>query len=409
MRSSKQRSRSKPNRNRSVGNIVNRVFDSSGPEGKVRGTPQQIIDKYNQLTRDAQLSNDRVAAENFQQHAEHYTRMLGDAMREAETRRDPNEGVTNGQNGHGGQQNGQNGQNGGGTGNDRVRDDTRQDRSRDDRSERSDRVSQRDDSQRVASRDDSQRVAGRDDQPRVPSRDDDARRPSRDDDARVPSRDDDARVPSRDDDSRNAPQDDRARRQSRDDHARVPSRDDDSRGAPRDDRSGRDLYETDDPARGTPSGPDARDTLRTEDPRDSRRAGDARDDGMPAQNAAAVSRDPGHEDAGSTVSRSRRRAPRRDDPPSDVLGSSDEAESESGLVDTPEGKADRPRRTDVADAPQPAARKPRVARKPRAPRAAKPAETGTDAPPEAAGNAGDDTRSTPETASPVTVPDRAAE
>ncbi|MEQ8368842.1 MAG: DUF4167 domain-containing protein, partial [Roseicyclus sp.] len=44
MRSSKNRSRSKGNRNRSVGgNIVNRVFDSSGPEGKVRGTPQQII------------------------------------------------------------------------------------------------------------------------------------------------------------------------------------------------------------------------------------------------------------------------------------------------------------------------------------------------------------------------------
>lgn len=70
-----------------MGNIVNRVFDSSGPEGKVRGTPQQIIDKYNQLTRDAQLSNDRVAAENFQQHAEHYTRMLGAAQREQEARR----------------------------------------------------------------------------------------------------------------------------------------------------------------------------------------------------------------------------------------------------------------------------------------------------------------------------------
>jgi hypothetical protein len=84
MRSSKSRSRSKSNRNRSMGNIVNRVFDSSGPEGKVRGTPQQIIEKYNQLARDAQLSNDRVAAENFQQHAEHYTRMLGEAMREQE-------------------------------------------------------------------------------------------------------------------------------------------------------------------------------------------------------------------------------------------------------------------------------------------------------------------------------------
>ncbi len=82
MRSSKSRSRSKSNRPRTMGNIVNRVFDSSGPEGKVRGTPQQIIEKYLFLARDAQLSNDRVAAENFLQHAEHYTRMLSEAQRE---------------------------------------------------------------------------------------------------------------------------------------------------------------------------------------------------------------------------------------------------------------------------------------------------------------------------------------
>jgi len=91
MRSSKSRSRGKSNRNRSnnntPGNNINRVFDSSGPEGKVRGTPQQIIDKYTQLARDAHLSNDRVATENFQQHAEHYTRLLGEATRDAETRR----------------------------------------------------------------------------------------------------------------------------------------------------------------------------------------------------------------------------------------------------------------------------------------------------------------------------------
>ncbi len=87
MRSSKPRSRGKPTRNRTPGNNLNRVFDSSGPEGKVRGTPQQIIDKYNQLARDATLGNDRVAAENFQQHAEHYTRLLGEAQRDAEARR----------------------------------------------------------------------------------------------------------------------------------------------------------------------------------------------------------------------------------------------------------------------------------------------------------------------------------
>jgi Domain of unknown function (DUF4167) len=82
MRSSKKRSRSSQNRPRTLGNIINRVFDSSGPEGKVRGTPQQIIEKYQMLARDAQLSNDRVAAENFLQHAEHYTRMLAEATRE---------------------------------------------------------------------------------------------------------------------------------------------------------------------------------------------------------------------------------------------------------------------------------------------------------------------------------------
>ena len=93
MRSSKPRPRSKNNRhnnnnNRSVANVMNRVFDSSGPEGKVRGTPQQIIEKYQQLTRDCQLSGDRVAAENFQQHAEHYMRLQAEAQREIDARRE---------------------------------------------------------------------------------------------------------------------------------------------------------------------------------------------------------------------------------------------------------------------------------------------------------------------------------
>ncbi len=91
MRSAKSRSRNKSNRNRSVGNITNRVFESSGPEGKVRGTPAQIIEKYNQLARDAQLANDWVAAENFRQHAEHYTRLLSEAQREIEARREQQE------------------------------------------------------------------------------------------------------------------------------------------------------------------------------------------------------------------------------------------------------------------------------------------------------------------------------
>ena len=105
MRSSKSRQRSKTNRPRTLGNIINRVFDSSGPEGKVRGTPQQIIEKYQFLARDAQLSNDRVAAENFMQHAEHYTRMLAEANREMAAEQEarpayvPQTGQQTGQNG----------------------------------------------------------------------------------------------------------------------------------------------------------------------------------------------------------------------------------------------------------------------------------------------------------------------
>ena len=130
MRSSKSRSRNKSNRQRSLGNIVNRVFDSSGPEGKVRGTPQQIIEKYLTLARDAQLSNDRVAEQSFLQHAEHYTRLLGEAQREQAERqqqfnnhrdddaRDDQDGDSRNAQGHGGQQHGSNRNNGnGGNGN----------------------------------------------------------------------------------------------------------------------------------------------------------------------------------------------------------------------------------------------------------------------------------------------------
>lgn len=90
--SNKSRSRNKNNGNRrSMANAVNRVFDSSGPEGKVRGTPQQIIEKYMTLFGDSQLSGDRVAAENFQQHAEHYTRLLSEALREQNDRKEQQE------------------------------------------------------------------------------------------------------------------------------------------------------------------------------------------------------------------------------------------------------------------------------------------------------------------------------
>ena len=76
------------------GNVINRVFDSAGPEGKVRGTPQQIIDKYQSLAHDSQLSGDRVSAENFQQHSEHYARLLLEAQRDMAEKSAAQEGTT---------------------------------------------------------------------------------------------------------------------------------------------------------------------------------------------------------------------------------------------------------------------------------------------------------------------------
>ncbi|MDO8900568.1 MAG: DUF4167 domain-containing protein [Phenylobacterium sp.] len=56
---------------------ANRAFDSNGPDGvKVRGNAQHVFEKYQQLARDATSSSDRVLAENYLQHAEHYFRLL---------------------------------------------------------------------------------------------------------------------------------------------------------------------------------------------------------------------------------------------------------------------------------------------------------------------------------------------
>lgn len=52
------------------------AFESNGPEVKVRGTAQQVLEKYQSLARDAFSSGDRILAEGYLQHAEHYYRIL---------------------------------------------------------------------------------------------------------------------------------------------------------------------------------------------------------------------------------------------------------------------------------------------------------------------------------------------
>ena len=54
----------------------NRTYDSNGPEVKIRGSASHVYEKYLQLARDANSSGDRVMAENYLQHAEHYYRIV---------------------------------------------------------------------------------------------------------------------------------------------------------------------------------------------------------------------------------------------------------------------------------------------------------------------------------------------
>jgi hypothetical protein len=65
----------RPQNNNNNGN-PNRTFDSNGPEVKIRGSAAHVYEKYLQLARDANSAGDRVMAENYLQHAEHYYRVM---------------------------------------------------------------------------------------------------------------------------------------------------------------------------------------------------------------------------------------------------------------------------------------------------------------------------------------------
>jgi uncharacterized protein DUF4167 len=72
------RGRNNNNNNRKGhhGNPLSRSFESNGPAERIRGTPAHIAEKYLSLAREAQSSGDPVLAENYLQHAEHYSRII---------------------------------------------------------------------------------------------------------------------------------------------------------------------------------------------------------------------------------------------------------------------------------------------------------------------------------------------
>jgi hypothetical protein len=80
MRQGQQNNKRMRGRNRKGPNPLARTYESNGPDVKVRGTALHIAEKYVQLARDSQSSGDRVQAENYLQHAEHYFRIVSAAQ-----------------------------------------------------------------------------------------------------------------------------------------------------------------------------------------------------------------------------------------------------------------------------------------------------------------------------------------
>src|ERR1700742_556283 len=80
MRNRNNNNNNNNNNNRRGQNPITRVFESNGPDIKIRGTASHVAEKYVQLARDARSSGDPVAAENYYQHAEHYFRLIAAAQ-----------------------------------------------------------------------------------------------------------------------------------------------------------------------------------------------------------------------------------------------------------------------------------------------------------------------------------------
>lgn len=67
------------------------VFDSNGPDVRIRGTAHQVFEKYQALSKDAASAGDRILAESYSQHAEHYQRIINSWEEDVRRRQDHNQ------------------------------------------------------------------------------------------------------------------------------------------------------------------------------------------------------------------------------------------------------------------------------------------------------------------------------
>ena len=79
------------NRNNSSKRSPGRSNMHDSQSGRNRGNAQQLLDKYLSLARDSLSQGDRVAAENFFQHADHFQRIITEKNERLENRRRSNQ------------------------------------------------------------------------------------------------------------------------------------------------------------------------------------------------------------------------------------------------------------------------------------------------------------------------------
>lgn len=92
MRPGQQQNKRMRGRGRKGPNPLSRSYESNGPDVKIRGNAQHIAEKYTTLARDASAAGDRVVAENYLQHAEHYGRIVAAAQGTFQLQREEGDG-----------------------------------------------------------------------------------------------------------------------------------------------------------------------------------------------------------------------------------------------------------------------------------------------------------------------------
>ena len=97
MRQTGKNNRQRGRNRRNGGGHINRntTLDSNGPDVRLRGNAFQLYEKYVSLGNDASAAGERISAEAYYQHADHYFRVYSAVTAASEERRGQNGGAQN--------------------------------------------------------------------------------------------------------------------------------------------------------------------------------------------------------------------------------------------------------------------------------------------------------------------------